>query len=85
MNWNKSELEVDRQADLMEIWINDQLHWRGQVRGGSYKEDEVYATNIKVTEKHFEFPVNRREEILLIEERSSTRKNPSQRSVKIAL
>lgn len=55
------------------------------MRGGSYKEDEVYATNIKVTEKHFEFPANRREEILPIEERSPTRKNPSQRSVKITL
>jgi hypothetical protein len=40
---------VDRQAEMIEVWINDQLHWRGNVKGGSYKEDEVYATNIKVT------------------------------------
>ena len=39
VNWNKSELEADRQADMMEIWINQQLHWRGQVKGGSYKEN----------------------------------------------
>lgn len=39
INWNKSEIEVDRQTDLMEIWINDQLHWRGQIKGGSYKEN----------------------------------------------
>lgn len=53
------------------------------MRGGSYKEDEVYATNIKVTEKHFEFPAYRMEEILPIEERSPKKLNSLQRSVKI--
>jgi len=33
------------------------LHWRGQLRGGSYKEEEVYATDIKVVGREFAFPV----------------------------
>ncbi len=39
INLNKSELDNSKQADLAEIFINDQLHWRGQLKGGSYKEN----------------------------------------------
>lgn len=36
--------------------LNDQLHWRGQLKGGSYCEGEVYATNIQISTRPFEFP-----------------------------
>jgi hypothetical protein len=52
-NFNKSELENSKQADLIEILINDQLHWRGQLRGGSYKENESYLTDVRVAKKDF--------------------------------
>ena len=41
---------------MMEILINRQLHWRGQLRGGSYKQGEKYITDIKIAAKDFEFP-----------------------------
>lgn len=56
VNWNRSELEADRQADLAEVWVNEQLYWRGQLKGGSYCEGEAYATNIQLTSRPFDFP-----------------------------
>jgi hypothetical protein len=38
------------------VLLNDQLHWRGQLKGGSYCEGEAYATNIQITSRPFEFP-----------------------------
>jgi hypothetical protein len=53
INFNKSELENNKQADMVEIMIDRQLHWRGQLRGGSYKEGEKYITDVKVATKDF--------------------------------
>ena len=57
VNFNKSELQNSKQADLVEIMINEQLHWRGQLKTGSFKEDQNYITDVKVTAKEFLFPM----------------------------
>ena len=51
VNFNKSELENSKQADMAEVWVDGRLHWRGQLRGGSYKEGEMYVTDIKIGNK----------------------------------
>ena len=57
VNFNKSELQNSKQADLVEIMINEQLHWRGQLKTGSFKENQNYITDVKVTAKEFQFPI----------------------------
>ena len=43
-NYNKSEIESEKETDQLEIVINSKVVWSGSIKPGSYNELTDYAT-----------------------------------------
>ena len=49
LNWNKSELDSDKQGDKAEISLNGDAIWSDQLTGGSYSPTQIYHTDIQLS------------------------------------